>query len=264
MSMTATKPTTVEIDGSVATIVLNRPDRANALDFELVEALQADIAAVAKDDSVRAVLITGTGSAFCAGGDVSVFAAGASPGEVLADLADAFHTLVRAVVSLRKPVGTLVNGAAAGAGLSLAILGDFAIAARGASFLAAYGTLGLTPDGGMSWMLPRLVGLRQAQQIMLGGARIDAAEAARIGLVSRLVEPDELHASGLETARRLASGPIETIAATRDLLLSGWQAGFFEQLDNEARSIAQRGDSREGAEGIGAYLARRRPTFQET
>ena len=161
-----------------------------------------------------------------------------------------------------KPLLVLVNGPAAGAGLSLAISGDVVLAARSAHFAAAYGAIGLTPDGGMSWTLPRLVGLRKAQEIILTNRRISAAEAEQIGMVTRLVDDEQLIEEGRQTAARLAAAPVAAFGAARALLQESFSSGFETQLEREARAITLAGALPECREGLAAYFAKRSPDFK--
>ncbi len=162
---------------------------------------------------------------------------------------------------MEKPLVVAVNGPAAGAGLSLAIAGDVVIAARSAHFSAAYGAVGLTPDGGMSWLLPRVVGLRRAQEIILTNRRIGADEAAAIGLVTRVVDDAALAGEALAAAHALAAGPVAALAGARALLAEGAGRDLAGQLRAEANRIAQAGAGSEAREGISAFLARRKPDF---
>lgn len=257
--MTAT--VLVERNGAVATVTLNRPDQGNAIDVRLADTLLAAAEDCASDASVRAVILTGAGAMFCAGGDVACFvAAGDGVPALIHRLTAPLHAAIVRLYRMDKPLITAVNGAAAGAGLGLAILGDVALAARSAKFATAYGALGLTPDAGTSWLLPRLVGLRQAQRLALG-ARIDAAEAVRIGLVGEVVDDDTLIATARAAAERLTalSGP--AVRATRALLAEGLTSGLADHLDREARGIAAAAAHAHGREGIAAFAARRSPLF---
>jgi 2-(1,2-epoxy-1,2-dihydrophenyl)acetyl-CoA isomerase len=157
---------------------------------------------------------------------------------------------------VQKPLVTLINGPAAGAGLSLAIAGDIALAARSAHFTAAYGALGLTPDGGMR-RLPRLVGMRRAQDIILTNRRVPSDEAAAIGLITRVVEDDQLDAVGAEVAAELATAPTVALGAARNLLLGTFESELEAQLERETRSIAALGGSEETRARVAAFLERR-------
>jgi 2-(1,2-epoxy-1,2-dihydrophenyl)acetyl-CoA isomerase len=170
---------------------------------------------------------------------------------------------VSRLMRMAKPLAVLVNGPAAGAGLSLAISGDIVLAARSAHFTAAYGKVGLTPDGGMSWMLPRLVGMRRAQEIIVANRRIPAEEAASIGLVTRVVDDADLSREGAALAAELASSATLAIGGARALLLESHSNGLETQLEREARSIAAAGGTAESREGVAAFLERRAPDFRK-
>jgi 2-(1,2-epoxy-1,2-dihydrophenyl)acetyl-CoA isomerase len=250
-------------DGAIAQITLDRPDAGNAIDLALAQALAAAAEECASDASIRCVILSGAGRLFCAGGDVSAFAAaGSAAPAFLRTLADTLHRAIVSLARMPKPLVIAVNGPAAGAGLSLALLGDVVIAARSAHFTAAYTGIGLTPDGGMSWLLPRLVGLRRAQSMILTNERVTAAEAAAIGLVTRAVEDDELRLEVDLIANRLVTSPTAAIGAARCLLLDGAAAGFEKQLDREADSISRAGGRPEAREGVAAFLAKRKPDFE--
>jgi 2-(1,2-epoxy-1,2-dihydrophenyl)acetyl-CoA isomerase len=253
-----TQPVTLAREGAVAILTLNRPQAGNTIDMALATTLEALVDEVLADDAVRCIVLTGTGKLFCGGGDIGAFAAaGASASAFLFDLATALHRSVLKLAQGGKPLVTLVNGPAAGAGLSLAVSGDVALASPAAHFTAAYGTLGLTPDGGMSWILPRLVGLRHAQEIILTNRRIGAEEAAAIGLITRVVAPEALLDEGLAVAAKLAATPALALSGARGLLSKSFAGTLATQLDLEAQSIAAAGDSAEAQQRIAAFLARR-------
>lgn len=255
-------PVLVARHGGVAIITLNRPAAGNTIDMPLALALEASVDVVAADPGVRCVVLTGVGKLFCGGGDIGAFgAAGEAASAFLGALATALHRSVLKLAGMAKPLVTVVNGPAAGAGLSLAIAGDIVLAAPSAHFTPAYGAVGLTPDGGMSWLLPRLVGLRQAQDILLCNRRVGADEAVRIGLITRVVEGDALMREGLDVAHRLAKGATQAIAGARALLAASFQRDLAEHLAAEAARIAEAGAGAEAREGIAAFLARRTPDF---
>lgn len=257
------QPLSVTRADGVARLTLNRPDQGNSINLELAEALVAATADVASDPAVRCVVLAGAGRMFCVGGDIGSFAAaGDEAGPFLRRLADTLHVAVQALAEMNKPLVVLVHGAAAGAGMSLAALGDIVLAGRSASFTPAYGAIGLTPDGGMSWVLPRVVGLRQAQELLLTNRRLSAEEAAAAGLVTRTVEDTDLAAEGEALAAKLAAAPVAALGATRNLIRQGQTATLAEQLESEAKAIAQAGAGPEGREGVAAFLARRKPDFR--
>ncbi|MDP1026869.1 enoyl-CoA hydratase-related protein [Sphingomonas sp. KR1UV-12] len=249
--------------GAAARIALDRPDAGNAIDPTLAEELAAAADAVSSDPSVRCVTLTGSGRLFCAGGDVGAMAAaGGNAAAFLYALASSLHGAIVTLATMEKPLLVAVNGPAAGAGLSLALLGDVVLAGRSAHFTAAYTGIGLTPDGGMSWLLPRIVGLRRAQSMILTNERVSAEEAARLGLVTRVVDDHELADEALKVANALVAAPTAAIGAARGLLLQGATSSLAEHLDREADTIAAAGTHPESREGLSAFLARRRPDFQ--
>lgn len=257
-----TPPLLVTIAGPVATLTLNRPAAGNTIDLPLARALLDAAIHCDQDASIRCVVLTGTGKLFCGGGDLGGFsAAGDGISGYLSLLAGTLHMAISRLMRMEKPLLVKVNGPAAGAGLSLAIGGDVVLAARSAHFSAAYGAVGLTPDGGMSWLLPRLVGLRRAQEIILTGRRIGAEEAERIGLVTRLVEDAELDAVVQAQAEALAAAATGAVGAARALLADSYGAGLEAQLEREARAIAAAGGSADCKEGVAAFLERRKPHF---
>lgn len=255
-------PILLSHDGAVATITLNRPAAGNTIDMGLAIALEEAVDAVIADASVRCVVLAANGKLFCGGGDISAFAAaGDEASAFLGQLADALHHSVSKLAEMDKPLVVLVQGASAGAGMSLALLGDVVLAARSASFTAAYGMVGLTPDGGMSWLLPRLVGLRHAQDMILTNRRVGAEEGAAIGLVTRVVDDAELADEGRATALRMAESAAVSIAGAKRLLSTSLLNSLDVQLQLEARTIAAAGGSAESREGVSAFLARRKPNF---
>ena len=260
---TATDGLSFSVSEGIARITLDRPDAGNAITLPLAHALLKVALRCQTDEAIRCILVTGRGRLFCAGGDVHLLAgAGERRPEVLSELIAVFHAGVQRLAQAQKPLVTAINGPAAGAGFSLALLGDIALAARSAHFTAAYGAIGLTPDGGLSWLLPRLVGMRKAQDIILTNRRIKADEAEAIGLVTRVVEDDALAAEAEAQARTLANGPTGALAAARALLAGSFETGFETQLDRELRFMAAAGADAESAEGLTALLEKRTPNFR--
>lgn len=256
-------PVLMSIEASVATLTLNRPTAGNTIDLPLAQALLQAAIRCDTDPAIRCVVLTGAGKLFCGGGDISSFAsAGEQISAFLSELAGTLHMAVSRLMRMPKPVLVLVNGPAAGAGLSLALAGDIVLAARSAHFTAAYGAVGLTPDGGMSWMLPRLVGMRKAQDMIIGNRRVGAEEAERIGLVTRIVDDAALGEEGAKQAAILAASATGAIGAARALLLESYGSSLEGQLERESRSISASGATQECREGVSAFLARRKPDFQ--
>ncbi|MDE0947650.1 MAG: enoyl-CoA hydratase/isomerase family protein [Sphingobium sp.] len=251
------------VEDGIGRITLDRPEAGNAITLPLARALLAAAIRCQNDAAIRCIMLTGNGRLFCAGGDVQVLAgAGDRRPEVLSELIATLHAAIARLARAPKPLVTLVNGPAAGAGFSLAMLGDVVIGARSAHFTAAYGAIGLTPDGGLSWLLPRLVGLRKAQEIILTNRRIKAEEAEAIGLVTRIVNDEALADEGLRVATALADAPMAALAASRALLADSFETGLETQLDRELRSMAAAGAGRESEEGLSALLAKRPANFR--
>lgn len=254
---------TTTLDAGVLTLTLNRPEQGNAIDMALASDLLDTARAAASDPAVRCVVITGAGRMFCVGGDVSGFvAAGNEAGAFIKALADKLHEAVLVLANMAKPLVALVNGPAAGAGFSLAAAADIVLASEAAHFTAAYTAIGLTPDGGMSWTLPRLVGLRAAQELVLTNRRLTAAEAAEMGVVTRVVPADQLAGEGRKVALQLADGPTRAFGAVRRLLADAQVATLEQQLVSESAAISSAAGSAEGREGVAAFTARRRADFR--
>ena len=257
-----TSPLRLERAGSVATITLDRPRTGNAINVPMADALLAAALECEADEKIRCVILTGSGPMFCTGGDVKGFEeAGAEAHALIERLTAPLHMAIALLLRMNKPLVTAVNGTAAGAGLGLAMMGDLALAARPAIFAVAYGALGLSPDAGTTWLLPRLVGLRQAQRLALSGERIDAIEAQRIGLVTRVVDSDALLDEARIAAEKMALLSMSAIRRTRALLHSSLSDRLETHLEHEAVSIAQSAREPDGREGIASFVAKRPPVF---
>lgn len=257
-------PVLLDINNGIAQITLNRPERGNALDQPMADALLDAAVRCANDPNIRCIVLTGSGKMFCVGGDVAAFSANSDRiVPFLSRLAGTLHQSMSLFATMQKPMITLVNGTAAGAGLSIAISGDIVLADPSALFTAAYLGIGLTPDGGMTWLLPRLVGMRVAQEIILTNRRIDANEAAEIGLITRVTADGAMSDEGAELAMQLSSGAVTAMGQTRRLLHESFASGFASQMDRELTSIISAGDGVEGREGIAAFLERRKPDFKQ-
>ena len=261
-----TEPILVERNGSVATLVLNRPEALNTLDFAMMDALVAATAEVAADDTLRVVVIRGAGKHFMAGGDIRTFAGElqkppAQRGADFRRMITRLHSAVEALHRMPHPVVGQVQGAVAGFGLSLLNACDLVVAADNAYFAAAYRAIGLTPDGGGSYALPRVVGLRRAMEIMLLNERFDARQALAWGLVNRVVPLDELDATVATIVRSLAEGPATAIRNTKRLLRESMSRSLSAQLDAEATSFGACAAMPDFAEGITAFLDKRPASF---
>jgi 2-(1,2-epoxy-1,2-dihydrophenyl)acetyl-CoA isomerase len=247
-----------ESDGA-AVLRIGRPEARNALNLELAAEL-ADAVDRAASSAVGAIALLADGDHFCVGGDVRAMASADDVGRFVRELADQFHRAVRAITA-GVPVVTGVRGWAAGAGFSLALATDIVIAGESASFQPAYPGIGATPDGGLTWTLPRAVGERRARSILLRNAVIPAPEALTLGIVDRVVADADVDSAVLEVAAGLARGPRAALAATKRLVAAGASASLPPHLDAEAASIGERIASPEGREGVAAFLERRSPVF---
>ncbi|HEY7131597.1 MAG TPA: enoyl-CoA hydratase-related protein [Candidatus Limnocylindrales bacterium] len=251
---------TVEIAGGVAVVTLNRPDALNALTVPLKEALLATFDELAGNDAVRAVVLTGAGRAFCAGQDLRErLEPDALPLED--EIRARYNPLLLAMRRLPKPIVGAINGVAAGAGASLALACDIRIAATGASFLLAFGRVGLIPDTGATWLLPRLIGAAKAAELALTTDPLTAEDAERLGLVATVVPPEILLDEARALATRLAAAAPVALALTKEALELSWESTLEEQLQTEAELQGRAGETADHAEGIAAFLERRPPRF---
>jgi 2-(1,2-epoxy-1,2-dihydrophenyl)acetyl-CoA isomerase len=250
-----------DFEGGVARITLAAPERGNAIDPEWARQFRELAAGLRDRADLRVVVLASQGSAFCVGGDVRYFASSEEPYAALHKLAEDLHDGLVSLAELDAPVLASVQGVAAGAGMSLVLAADLAIAAHTASFTMAYTAVGLTPDGGSSYWLPRLVGHRRAMELMLTNRRVEAAEAAQLGLVTEVVDPALLVSRTEELVAQLAGGPTSSYGAVKRLLAATEQRPYREQLAAEAETIARAAASPNGREGIAAFVQKRRPRF---
>lgn len=246
--------------GPIVGIVLDRPDAANGMNDTLTREL-AEAATLCDDDAVKVVTITGAGRFFCAGGDLKAVAAAASPGAYVMGMAEDLHRAMSTFARMDAVVITAVNGVAAGAGFPLAVSGDLALAAESASFTMAYTKAGLSPDGGSSYLLPRLIGLRKTQELMITNRVVTAAEALQWGLVTTVVPDADLPATLDALATKIASGARQSNASVKQLLLTAYATSFEDQVAREAALIAECAESKDGKEGVAAFLGKRKPEF---
>ena len=259
-------PVLVARDGAVATITLNRPSALNVLDLAMVDALVSATQGVANDAAIRAVVVQGAGPHFMAGGDIRTFAksAGDPPDQrqrEFAQLVDRVHVAIEGIARMDKPVVARVQGAVAGFGLSLMNACDLAIAAEDAYFAAAYRNIGISPDGGGTYSLPRIVGQRRALEIMLLGGRYDAAQALAMGLVNRVVPLAELDAAVAKVVASLVDGPRHALAATKRLVRGSFDRTLSGQLAAEGASFGRLAATDDFLEGVAAFLAKRPAKF---
>ncbi len=265
MSTTNTEHLLVQTVQGVRTLTLNRPDRLNALNTPLAEAIQAAIVEAGADDDVRVIVLTGAGRGFCAGLDLSD--GGPSPFEAQERQArlDPLGWIGRQALTLTrcdKPIIAAINGAAAGAGLSLALAADIRLMASGTRITTGYLRRGLVPDGGMAYFLPRLVGTSRAAELILSARDIDAEEAERIGLVSRVLPADGFQEAVARYAADLASGPPIAQTLAKRLLVQSPDLDLLTMLQLELASIKYCFTTEDVREGMMAFLQKRRPAFK--
>ena len=248
-------------DGAVLTITLNRPDVLNALNSDMHRGL-ASALKDAREGGVRAVVITGAGRGFCVGQDLTEFRE--APGDIGSRLRGNYHPNIRAIRALEKPVIAAVNGAAAGAGMSLACACDLRIAADAATFVPAFINIGLIPDSGGSYFVTRILGPARAFEWLASGKRLTAAEAHAWGLVSEVVEGDRLSSRAAELAAQLADLPTRGVGMTKRLLDHAVTATLEEQLEREAQLQVAATQTQDFKEGVAAFLEKRPPKFSGT
>jgi 2-(1,2-epoxy-1,2-dihydrophenyl)acetyl-CoA isomerase len=250
----------VDADGLVATLTLDRPAALNALTVPVKVALRDALESIAADRSVRAVILTGAGRAFCAGQDLAERdQPDAAPLEI--EVRERWNPIIRALRSMGQPVIAAVNGVAAGAGSSLAFACDLRIAAEEARFVLAFGRIGLVPDSGATWFLPRLVGPAKAAELALLDDPVDAAEALRLGLVSRVVPGHQLMTEARAIADRLAERAPLAQSLTKGALQRALTIELDEALEGEAKLQGLAGASADHAEGLAAFREKRPPRF---
>jgi 2-(1,2-epoxy-1,2-dihydrophenyl)acetyl-CoA isomerase len=253
---------TLDISAGVARVTLNDPATLNAFSWRMGEELVDVFARIDADSAVRAALLTGAGRGFCSGANLAAKAASMAdgPGDTGAVLEAFVNPLVLASATRRVPLVCAVNGPAAGVGLSLALLGDLIIAAESAFFLLAFSRIGLVPDGGASWLLPRRIGVTRATEMALLAERIPATRALEWGLVNQVVADGELAAVAGGVARRLADGPV-SLSRTRQLMFSGLENSLEAQLAAELAGQRVAGLTEDHREGVAAFLEKRAASF---
>lgn len=251
-----------EKQGASAKITLNRPDAANGMNTRMAAELKRAAQLCDTDPELKVVVLTATGRFFSAGGDIKEFAAmGDEIGRGIKFLADDLHSAISTFCRMNAALIIAVNGIAAGAGFSLALAGDIVLAAESASFTLAYTRVGLSPDGSSSYFLPRLIGLRKTQQLMLTNNTLSAGEAFELGLITRAVSDDELQREAANIAADLAMSAGDSIACVKKLLLCSFDNSLETQMELEGRYVSQCADSADGREGIQAFIDKRKPVF---
>jgi 2-(1,2-epoxy-1,2-dihydrophenyl)acetyl-CoA isomerase len=254
----------VSLDAGVETITLNRPEKLNALNPEMHQRLREALERAASDAAVRVVLLTGAGRGFCTGQDLAErdVSPGAAPIDLSVSLGSHYNPLVRRMRALPKPIVCAVNGVAAGAGANLALAADIVVAARSASFVQAFSRIGLVPDSGGTWFLPRMVGSARAMALALLAQPLSADDAEHWGLIWKSVDDDKLAAEAQSLAARLASGPTKGYGLIKRALLASAGNSLDAQLDLERDLQREAGLSEDYREGVRAFKEKRDPRFQ--
>ena len=250
-----------DLSEGILTLTLNRPDALNSFTVEMKEELLAALKEAARDKSVRVVILTGAGRGFSAGQDLKERQA---PGvaDLGTELRTRYNPIILAMRRLEKPIIGAVNGVAAGAGISVALACDIVIAAESARFIEAFGRVGLVPDTGSTWLLPRLVGYARAAEMVFTAEPVDAATAERIGLVNRVVPDDQLMAEAHALAARLAAGAPIAMALAKRALNRALESTLEEALELEAQLQSIAGRSADHREGVAAFVEKRKPDFR--
>jgi 2-(1,2-epoxy-1,2-dihydrophenyl)acetyl-CoA isomerase len=251
---------TTEFINGVLRITLNRPDKYNAFNREMALALQAALDQAAEDDSIRAVMITGAGKAFCAGQDL---------GEVTGDqalgfeniLVEHYNPIVRKIRELPKPVVCAVNGVAAGAGANIALCGDVVVATENASFIQAFSKIGLIPDSGGTFFLPRLIGFQQASALMMLGEKVDASKAEQMGMIYKALPVESFFETAVALAEQLAAMPTQALAMTKKALNQSMFNNLHDQLNYEDKLQQKAAKTEDYQEGVNAFIEKRKPIF---
>jgi 2-(1,2-epoxy-1,2-dihydrophenyl)acetyl-CoA isomerase len=258
-------PVLAALDGGVLTLTLNRPERLNAMNNPLIEAMNRELARARDDDKIRAVLLTGTGRAFCAGADLvgggPIDSKASTPPDLGADMDRIFNPMIRAMRELPKPIVGAINGVAAGGGANFALACDIVLAARSARFDQAFVRISLMPDLGGTWFLPHTVGDARARALAMLGSSLPADEAERMGMVWQVVDDAALLAEATKLARRLAAGPTLSYAAIKRAINLAATNTLDQQLDLERDSQRALGQSADCKEGVAAFLAKRPAQF---
>jgi 2-(1,2-epoxy-1,2-dihydrophenyl)acetyl-CoA isomerase len=255
-------PILTQQHGNILEIALDRPTVYNALNLEMMQLLGATLSSAAADNSIKGVLITGKGKAFCSGGDLKwISQQSEEAGSVLYRLAPQFHLSITEIRRMEKPVIAAIHGAAAGGGFSLALACDFRVMGQSAVLRQAYTSSGLSIDGGGSFALPRLVGLARAMEIMAFDEPISSAQALEWGLVTKVVPDDDVLPQALDMLDRLTRAALHSFAWSKKLMMDSFNNTLETQMELERQGISDCAAHAEGQEGIRAFVEKRRPSF---
>ena len=256
-------PILVSQEAGVLSVTLNRPDKLNAFNPDMHQLLRKALERARDEPEVRAVLLTGAGRGFCAGQDLSERNVSVeTPLDLSVSLGSYYNPLVRRMRELPKPIVCAVNGVAAGAGANIALACDLVIAARSASFVQSFARLGLVPDSGGTWFLPRLLGSARATGLALLGDKLSAEQAEQWGLIWRVVEDDKLLKEAMELAQVLAEGPTKGYGLVKKALNAAWGNSLDAQLDLERDLQREAGLTHDYREGVAAFMQKRKPQYK--
>ena len=253
----------LKIDNAIATITFNRPNAANGLNLMMAQELYQVVLDLDHDESVKVVVLLAEGRFFSAGGDIKYMSSNLSNlGPTMKQLADELHRSISILARMPKPFIIGVNGIAAGGGFSISMTADLVIAAQSSKFTMAYTASGLSPDGSSTYFVPRIIGLRRTAELMMTNRQLTAMEALDWGLVNQVVPDVDLKNSVYSLAEKLANGPVDAFATVKKLLQCSFTNSLETQMELEGRAIAESASSRNGIEGISAFLEKRKPIFK--
>lgn len=250
-----------EVQDGVARIVLNRPDKLNSFNMEMAKALQGALECYAKHSEVRAIYLTGEGKGFCAGQDLGAAVSEDAP-SIGTIVKEQYNPIIRLLRGIEKPIVCGVNGTAAGAGANIAFACDITFAVESAKFIQSFSQIGLIPDSGGTWLLPRLIGLQKATALAMLGEKLPSSKAEEMGLIYKTCADEELEEKAYGTAQRLARMPTKGLGLTKRGLNAGLENGFSEQLDHEEFLQQEAGYSYDYKEGVDAFLNKRDPEYK--
>lgn len=251
-----------EVSEHIASITLNRPDAANGINLEMGRELAQVALRCERDPAIRAVVLTSSGKLFCGGGDIIEMSGFNDMGVNMKALVDSLHRALISFANMSAPLLVAVNGTAAGAGFSLALAGDYVISVDSARFTMAYTKIGLSPDGGASYNLPRIVGARRAFELIATNRVLSAQEALEWGIVNQLADASELMDTTMQIAADLAQGSRDSNGAVKQLLKASFGNSLEQQLEMESRLISDNAAGENGREGVSAFLEKRSPVYK--
>lgn len=254
----------LEIQGPVSIITMNNPEHLNPFSVQMGKEITQAFYECEYQESLRSIVLTGNGRAFCAGGDIKAMADYPKERKAIffKEITIELNNVIKAIRHLKKPVIAAVNGIASGAGFSLALACDLIIASTRARFNLAHVQVGLHPDGGATYFLPRLIGIHKTCELVFTGSSLDAATAQKLGIVNRVVAPEKVMGEAIAIANELANGPTFAIGMAKMTINRGLTEGLEAQLENERQAIAQTSITHDFIEGITAFLEKRKPAFK--